>query len=133
VPTTTGFDTVTGPATTPPATTAPSTTAPATTEPEPEPEPEPEGGASDWPDGRTAWTAVLASVRDESDARAAKSRLQAADEPAGVLFSSDFPGLRPGYWVVFSGVYDARQDAIAQASRLRSPAYSESYARRITG
>jgi type IV secretory pathway VirB10-like protein len=128
-PGTTGFETVTGPSTAPPATTD---EPPAETEPEPEPEPEPQDGASDWPAGRTAWTAVVSSVRDESDARGAKSALEAAGQPGGVLFSTDFPGFRPGYWVVFSGVYDSRARAIDQASVLRSE-YPGAYARRIEG
>jgi hypothetical protein len=128
---TTGFDTVTGPSASTPTTpsapdrtdTGPSTgtdTAPSAS------------GDSDWPAGRTAWTAVLSSVRSESDARAAKARLAGSGQPAGVLFSSDFPPLRSGYWVVYSGVYGGRQAAVAQAARLRSD-YPGAYARRIVG
>ncbi len=129
----TGFDTVTGPSTAP-ATTKPSTTkAPATTTAPPATtSTPPASGASDWPNGRTAWTAILASVRSESDARAAKSRVAAGGDPAGVLFSTDFPDLRPGYWVVFSGTYDSRNTAIAQATKLR-PDFPTAYARRIEG
>lgn len=120
----TGFDTVTGPA----GTTAP----PATTEPIDPVDPVDPGGVSDWPAGQTAWTAILSSVRDESDARAAKTRLAASGEPAGVLFSSDFADLEPGYWVVFSGSYDDRGPAIAQATALR-PQFPGAYARRLEG
>jgi hypothetical protein len=49
-----------------------------------------------------------------------------------VLFSSDFPGLRSGYWVVFSGMYDGRDAALAQAGKLR-PQWPGAYARRISG
>ncbi len=109
--TVTGFPTVTGPTTpTAPATTDGTTTAETQTgtEPEPTPTPDPDTAGSDWPAGETAWTAVLSSVRSESDARAGKTRLAAAGEPAGVLFSSDHPGLQPGYWVLFSGSYPAQ-------------------------
>ncbi len=126
--TVTGFPTVTGPSTTAPATT--DETVP--TETEPETTPTPGTGSSDWPAGETAWTAVLSSVRSESDARAAKSRVAASGQPAGVLFSSDFPGLRPGYWVVFSGTYPDKAAAAAQASRLSSD-FPDAYARRIEG
>ncbi len=126
-PPATGFETVTGVTpTTPPAT---GTTTAAT---ETDPEPEPDSGSSDWPAGETAWTAVLSSVRDESDARAAKSRLTGSGEPAGVLFSSDYGGLRPGYWVVFSGMFDDRGQAVSQAGDLRS-GFPGAYARRIEG
>jgi sporulation related protein len=123
-----GFDTVTGP---PPSTPTTPTTPTVSTSTVP-PAPTPGGGASDWPRGTSAWTAVLSSVRSESDARAAKARLRAAGEPAGVLDSSDFPDLRPGYWVVFSGRYQDRARAIAQATALRDR-FPGAYARRIQG
>ena len=113
----TGFETVTGP----------TPTAPATTQ-----ETEPATGSSDWPAGETAWTAVLSSVRSEADARAAKARLTASGEPAGVLFSSDYPGLEPGYWVVFSGSFPGRAAAESHARELRSQ-FPGAYARRIQG
>lgn len=128
-PTTTGFETVTGPTPTSPTTTG---TTSAATETEPEPTPPPDSGASDWPAGETAWTAVLSSVRSESDARVAKERLRASGEPAGVLFSSEIPGLRPGYWVLFSGTYAGRAQAVSQAATLRSE-FPDAYARRIQG
>ncbi len=128
---TTGFDTVTGP---PVIVTAPP---PATTTSDPTttvapPPPDPATGASDWPAGTTAWTAILSSVRSELDARAAKSRVAGDGQPAGVLPSSDFAELRPGYWVVFSGRYSERSAAIAQATRLRST-FPGAYARRLSG
>lgn len=127
----TGFDTVTGPASVP-DTTGQVTTA-TTTESIPDPVTQPSaGGASDWPVGRSAWTAILASTRSETDARSAKSRVASAGDPAGVLFSTDFTGLRPGYWVVFSGTYASRNTAIAQAVKLR-PDFPSAYARRIEG
>jgi SPOR domain/zinc-ribbon domain len=120
----TGFETVTGP-TTP--------TAPATTqETEPSTQTEPATGSSDWPAGRTAWTAILSSVRSEADARAAKARLSGSGETAGVLFSSDYPGLEPGYWVVFSGSFPARAAAESHATELSSQ-FPGAYARRIEG
>jgi hypothetical protein len=75
--------------------------------------PEPE---SDWPPGRTAWTAIVSSVRDRIEAEATKEDVRAAGQPAGILWSSDHPGLAPGYWVVFSGVFDQRQQAVDQAA-----------------
>lgn len=133
----TGFDTVTGPSTTPttpttptePATTTEATTVapPATTDGAPS-----ASGASDWPAGRTAWTAILSSVHSEPDARAAKKELLAQGEQAGVLPSDDFADLRPGYWVLFSGVFADRDQAIARASSLRGD-YPGAYARRLEG
>lgn len=127
-PDTSGFDTVTAIGSVP--TTAPATE-PDTTGQAP-PTTQSAGGASDWPAGRTAWTAILASTRSQTDARAAKTRVAGAGDPAGVLFSTDFTGLRPGYWVVFSGTYASRNTAIAQAVKLR-PDFPSAYARRIEG
>ncbi len=135
---TSGFDTVTGPPSTdglPPIDTGGDTTSTEVVPPpdgdDPVTDPD-TGGGSDWPVGETAWTAILSSVRSEVDARAAKDRVAATGEPAGVLFSTDFPDLRPGYWVVFSGTYDDRGEAIAQAERLR-PDFPGAYARRLSG
>jgi hypothetical protein len=124
-----GFDTVTGPST------APTTTDQGTTDEEPPPRTDDEpdlSGESDWPPGRTAWTAILSSVRSEADARAAKRRLVAQGEQAGVLLSDDFADLRPGYWVLFSGTFSDRGPAIARAEALR-PEFPGAYARRLEG
>jgi hypothetical protein len=127
----TTFETVTGPTTATAPTTTETVPTETQTDTEPAPPPAP-GGDSDWPAGETAWTALLSSVRSESDARAAKARLASSGEPAGVLFSSDYPGLRPGYWVVFSGQYPSQSAAAAQARSLRSE-FPDAYARRIQG
>ncbi|MBM3697997.1 MAG: hypothetical protein FJW78_05905 [Actinobacteria bacterium] len=110
---------------------------PATTEPYPtdtsgSSDPGGTGGVSgdDWPAGTTGWTAIVSSVRNESDARAAASRLQSQGQPGGVLFSTDHPPLRPGYWVVFSGTYDTRSGALAQARALL-PRWPGAYPRQV--
>jgi hypothetical protein len=121
---------VTGPGTAPTTPTGPGTTTEApttTTDGSPS-----ASGDSDWPPGRTAWTAILSSVRSEPDARAAKRELIAQGEQAGVLPSDDFADLRPGYWVVFSGIFSDRDQAIARASSLRGE-YPSAYARRLEG
>jgi len=127
----TGFDTVTGPGTAPTApTTEPTTTEappPVTTDEAPS-----ASGDSDWPAGTTAWTAILSSVRNEGDARAAKQRLISEGEEAGVLPSDDFSDLRPGYWVLFSGTFSDRGTAIAHAADFRGE-FPGAYARRLSG
>lgn len=126
-PDTGGFDTVTGPSPTTP-TTSPDTP---TTDVTPV-EPTDPSSSGDWPAGETAWTAILSSLGNESAALAAKSKVAGQGEPAGVLFSSDFPDLRPGYWVVFSGSYASRGPAVDQATKLRSQ-FPGAYAREISG
>lgn len=78
------------------------------------------GGTDDWPAGTSGWTVIVASDTTESGARAAASRLQAQGQPGGVLFSSDHPPLRPGYWVAFSGTYTTRDEALSHARSLVS-------------
>lgn len=127
IPGTGGFDTVTGPSPTAP-TTAPETP---TTDETPL-EPTDPSSSGDWPAGQTAWTAILSSLGNEAAADAAKSKLEGQGEQAGVLFSSDFPDLQPGYWVVFSGNYASRGPAVEQATKLRSQ-FPGAYAREISG
>lgn len=99
---------------------------PTTTAPEPEPEP-----TSDWPVGQTAWTAIVSSVRSSAEASDTKERVRAAGEPAGLLFSTDHPELRPGFWVVFSGVFDTRDEAANHAREI-SGQFPGAYVRRIS-
>ena len=124
-PPTTDFDTVTAPPDPVPPITDP---APPVTDPTPAPTP----GVSDWPAGTTAWTAILSSVRSEPDANAAVAKLQGQGEQAGVLLSSDHAGMRPGLYVVFSGVFDSRSEAAGEASAL-SGEFPGAYARQVTG
>ncbi len=77
-------------------------------------------GSDDWPAGTSGWTVIVASDSTEAGARAAANRLQAQGQPSGVLFSSDHPPLRPGYWVAFSGTYTSRDEALSHARTLVS-------------
>jgi hypothetical protein len=67
-----------------------------------------------WP-GTTGWTIVLVSVpkregRDEALAVAEAAR--ARDLPdVGILDSSRYASVRPGFWMVFTGVYGAEAEA----------------------
>jgi hypothetical protein len=74
-----------------------------------------------WPADRTAWTIVLVSVpkvegRDAAVARAADARRKGL-KGVGVLDSSRFASLHPGYWIVFAGSYPSEPEA---ASHLRA-------------
>ncbi|MGZ8688389.1 MAG: hypothetical protein ACXWZP_08165 [Gaiellaceae bacterium] len=77
-------------------------------------------GLAEWPEERSGWTNILVSVpkvdgRDAAVARAEQARRRGL-RGVGVLDSSRYPSLHPGYWVVFSGVYPSEPEA---ASRLR--------------
>lgn len=125
------FETVTGTAPVPPETVETTTGEPIVPVPTTDETP-PATGADEWPAGTTAWTAILSSVRNEADARAAADALVADGEQAGVMISDDHPEFRPGFYVVFSGVFDARQAAIDQAARLAGR-FPGAYARQISG
>jgi hypothetical protein len=78
-----------------------------------------------WPRGRTAWTIALASVpKVDGRGRAVAVAQQARTEGlrrVGVLDSSRFGSLRPGYWVVFTGLYESQPEAtglLRQARRV---------------
>ena len=74
---------------------------------------------TDWP-RKSGWTNLLVSIpkvegRDEALARAEQARRRGLRQ-VGVLDSSRFASLHPGYWVVFAGVYGSEPEA---TSRLR--------------
>jgi hypothetical protein len=48
-----------------------------------------------------------------------------------VLFSSDYSSLRPGWWAVFSGVYDSDAEARAALPRAQSSGFPSAYPRRV--
>ena len=56
--------------------------------------------------------------------------MRATGRSAGLIESSLYATLEPDYWVVFSGVYTSRTQAINQAAMLRRT-YAGAYAQRI--
>jgi hypothetical protein len=75
---------------------------------------------ADWPAGQGRWTNVIVSLpkvdgRDAALAQAEHARRRGLRQ-VGVLDSSRYASLHPGYWVVFSGVYASEPEA---TSRLR--------------
>ena len=90
----------------------------------------------EWPRGRSAWTLVLASTPASGGREPAVSRardaLSAGLEQVGVLESARFSSLHPGYYVVFSGVYDTLSEAQDAASKAADAGFGNSYGRRIT-
>ena len=138
----------TGPATVPgdtgPTGTEPTGTGaeppPAGTETEPiEPAPPPPpptgaGGLVEWPPGQSGWTVVLASVPESAGragaVRAAQDASQQGLTDVGVLNSSEFSSLHPGYWVIFSGIYNSVQEARAGLETARA-SFPQAYTREI--
>jgi hypothetical protein len=110
--------------------------APPPAPPPPPPTPPPPGALTPWPAGRSGYTVVLESIPTGGGRSLALARAREASRAGlpqvGVLESSRFSSLHPGYYVVFSGIYPSR----AQADRARAAAsakgFRASYSRQIT-
>jgi hypothetical protein len=72
-------------------------------------------GVAEWPIDQDGWTIALASLPQTSGRAAALTRARAARArglpQVGVLDSSRYASLHPGYWIVFSGVYSSEAEA----------------------
>jgi hypothetical protein len=72
-------------------------------------------GVGAWPSARTGWTIALVSfpqTQGRKPAVAEVRRARRAGLPSvGVLDSSAYASLHPGYWIVFSGVYTSQAEA----------------------
>jgi hypothetical protein len=123
----------------PPAQLRPTT--PVATAPAPRPRPTPtrtptpRRGLREWP-ARSGFTVVLASIPARGTGRAdaeqqGKEALARGLRDVGVLDSSKFPSLHPGYYVVFSGVYGSLADAETAAAQAHGR-FPNAYARPIT-
>jgi hypothetical protein len=87
-----------------------------------------------WPDG-DGYTIVLESVPATRGLPAAEAKAQAAAgkglRQVGILDSSRYASLHPGYYVIFSGVYGSLEDA-QTALQVVSPRFPGAYAGRIS-
>jgi hypothetical protein len=90
-------------------------------------------GRTVWPEVRSGWTIVLISYPvgrgPEAPAATALRAARAGLPEVGVLESSDFSSLHPGYYVVFSGVYSSRADADAALASARATGFGGAYVR----
>ena len=124
---------VTAPPAPPAAQTQPTSTATATTTPAPAPAPPKQ--LTEWP-ARDGYTVVLASIPargaglDEARSKVKTARTGGVRD-VGILVSSRFSSLHPGYYVVFAGVFDSLEEAQTAANRLTGR-YPNAYARQIT-
>jgi hypothetical protein len=88
-----------------------------------------------WPANENGWTIVLVSYpktngrapADTAAARAAKDGLP----QVGVLDSSSYASLVPGYYVVFTGIYGSKALADAAVSTARQAGFGGAYSRQI--
>jgi hypothetical protein len=113
-------------------------TAPEPTTPAKKPKPKPKGaknGRFAWPKNENGWTIVLVSY-PKTNGR--PSALQTADRAArsglrqvGVLDSSRYASLQPGYYVVFTGIYPGKPDADSAVATARQAGFGGAYSRQI--
>jgi hypothetical protein len=88
-----------------------------------------------WPQNANGWTIVLVSYPKTNGrpaalgtaTRAAKAGLH----EVGILDSSRYASLQPGYFVVFTGVYSGKSDADAAVGTVRQAGFGGAYSRQI--
>jgi hypothetical protein len=94
----------------------------------------PGGGLITWP-GPAAYTIVLASLPVSNGKAAARARaLEAVHSglvDVGVLASSDYSSLHPGYYVIFSGVYGSQSEAQKHLSAAQRAGFDTPYPKRV--
>jgi hypothetical protein len=117
-------------------TTTGATTTLATSPPPPPPPPPPPNQLVAWPPRTNGYTVVLNSVPTSSGraqaVRLAKAALHAGLKEVGVLDSSRYSSLHPGYYVVFSGIFRSQAGAQTTLANAQSSGYPSAYARSIT-
>ena len=117
-----------------PTTTEPTTTEPTTEEPPPPPPPAAQE-LIEWPLGQNGWTIVLSSIPQSAGRAAAanegRQALDAGLTDVGVLNSDEFSSLHPGYFVVFSGIFNSESEAQSALDAAKA-SYPQAYQRQIT-
>jgi hypothetical protein len=89
-----------------------------------------------WPAGKDGFTVILKSVptsegRAQADAAAQRARTNGLPQ-VGVLNSSDYSSLNPGYYVTFSGIYDTQTQASNALPNARSKGFPTAYTREVS-
>jgi hypothetical protein len=87
-----------------------------------------------WPRGRDGWTIVIVSLPQIGGGDPARAKAEQAVNrglrEVGVIDSNRFASLKPGYYVVFTGIYRSQEEA-ASALRRAKAAFPASYTREI--
>jgi len=116
--------TTTGPPSTPTAPPPATTTAPAP------------GSLTAWPVDQGGFTVVLISIPTSAGRAVAIARARAASRAGlpqvGVLESSRYSSLHPGYYVVFSGIHSSRAQAEQAREAASARGFPLAYSREIT-
>jgi hypothetical protein len=92
------------------------------------------GGIISWP-ARDGYTVVLRSTPTSQGRGPAESTAQQARNnglpEVGILESSDYSSLNPGYYVTFTGVYDSENEAENALPRARTSGFPTAYVREV--
>ena len=120
----------------PPEPTTTSAEPPPTSTAEPPQPPPPPNEIIAWPEGSSGYTVVLESIPTSAGRLLANRKARAAQdaglEDVGVLNSSRYASLHPGYFVVFSGIFDSMAEAQTGLQEAQANGYRAAYARQIT-
>lgn len=88
-----------------------------------------------WPLGRNAYTVVLGSYPSATGRNKATTLARRASRAGlldvGLLDSDNFASLHPGYFVVFSGVYESADDAASALRQAQRRGFGRAYTRQI--
>jgi hypothetical protein len=94
------------------------------------------GALISWPAGRSGYTVVLESIPTRAGRSLAVARARDASRDGlpevGVLDSSRYSSLHPGYHVVFSGIYSSRSEAERARAAASAKGFGAAYTRQIT-
>jgi hypothetical protein len=94
------------------------------------------GALTAWPAGQSGYTVILESIPTTSGRGLALARARAASRAGlpqvGVLESSRYSSLHPGYFVVFSGIYSSQARAQQGRSAAAAKGFRSSYPKEIT-
>ena len=89
-----------------------------------------------WPERTDAWSIVLASIPKAEGRAPAKAIADEAQQRGlarvGILDSSRYSSLHPGYWMVFTGVYETEPDANGALQHARA-VVKTARVQRVTG
>ncbi|HEX6762248.1 MAG TPA: hypothetical protein VF094_05570 [Gaiellaceae bacterium] len=92
-------------------------------------------GRLTWPKDANGWTVVLVSYPKNTGRLAALAKASEAAKTGlaqvGVIDSSRFASLQPGYFVVFTGIYGSQTDADTAVPTVRAAGFAGAYSRQI--
>lgn len=88
-----------------------------------------------WPTNKDGFTVIVKSVetskgRTQAENAADKARTNGLPE-VGILNSTDYASMNPGYYVTFTGIYDTESQATAALPNARSKGFPTAYVREV--